>query len=522
MKIWLTVKHGVIGEQMAIGRISGPLLKENLTRDGVDLAFETNLLYLDVNNSRVGINVPLLPNGSPDISEITADLTVNGKTKTTNLIVDNEARIADFIITGSSINTTNNILNLTASIGEATVYQNLLEIDDISISGNTISTINSSADLILDPNGSGKVVVDSDMDINGNLNVTGNISATGDITIGGNIVIGDNPAEDTVTFRAEIDSDLIPSDDKTYDLGSLSKRWNVLYSDSLDIDTVLTIGTFTFSGNTISSTSNIIFDTAPGYATIFNSILSVDDIEISGNLISTVVSNSSLQIRSNGTGTIELESNTNIQGNLSVTGDVNATGNVVIGGNIIIGDESTDTLQINAQIESDLIPENDNFYAIGEPGKRWRDIYTVNFYTSEIDTPSLTIGNLIFNQNSITSTQNQNIVINAGGTGGVRLGNFRFVNNTITNISTNSISVIQQSGIGYLSIVGTNGFVVPLGSTGQRPTTYAVEGMTRYNTDTRALEVWNGFTWASPAGALGAVSESLANDIAAAFAIALG
>ena len=40
---------------MAIGRISGQMLKANLLRSGVDLAFETNLLVLDVTNSYVGI-----------------------------------------------------------------------------------------------------------------------------------------------------------------------------------------------------------------------------------------------------------------------------------------------------------------------------------------------------------------------------------------------------------------------------------------------------------------------------------
>ena len=40
---------------MAIQRIPGELLQTNLTRSGVDLAFETNLLYLDVTNMRVGI-----------------------------------------------------------------------------------------------------------------------------------------------------------------------------------------------------------------------------------------------------------------------------------------------------------------------------------------------------------------------------------------------------------------------------------------------------------------------------------
>ena len=40
---------------MAIGRISGQMLKANLLRSGTDLAFETNLLALDVSNSRVGV-----------------------------------------------------------------------------------------------------------------------------------------------------------------------------------------------------------------------------------------------------------------------------------------------------------------------------------------------------------------------------------------------------------------------------------------------------------------------------------
>jgi hypothetical protein len=59
---------------MAVGRISGPLLKANLVRQGIDLAFETNLLYLDVNNGRVGIKT----------SSPTHDLTVNGTTTTIN------------------------------------------------------------------------------------------------------------------------------------------------------------------------------------------------------------------------------------------------------------------------------------------------------------------------------------------------------------------------------------------------------------------------------------------------------
>ena len=41
---------------MAIGRISGAMLRSNLERNGADLAVETDLLYIDVANDRIGIN----------------------------------------------------------------------------------------------------------------------------------------------------------------------------------------------------------------------------------------------------------------------------------------------------------------------------------------------------------------------------------------------------------------------------------------------------------------------------------
>ena len=42
---------------MAIGRISGSMLYSNLERQGVDLAFEGNILYVDVTNRRLGANI---------------------------------------------------------------------------------------------------------------------------------------------------------------------------------------------------------------------------------------------------------------------------------------------------------------------------------------------------------------------------------------------------------------------------------------------------------------------------------
>ena len=75
------------------------MLESNLVREGVDLAFQTNLLYLDVNNNRLGVgtdapgytlDVNGLANFRNNVS-ITGDLTVTGTTTTVdsqNLVVE--------------------------------------------------------------------------------------------------------------------------------------------------------------------------------------------------------------------------------------------------------------------------------------------------------------------------------------------------------------------------------------------------------------------------------------------------
>jgi hypothetical protein len=350
---------------MAIGRISGQLLKSNLLRAGENLAFETDLLYLDVVNSRIGIKT-----ATP-----TTDLDVNGHIRSTNATVDNQ----------------------------------------------------------------------------------------------------------------------------------------------------LNIGSLHFTGNTITSDSNtIVFAAAAGEATVYHSRLQIDDLQLQGNIISTTVSNSSIELDPNGTGTVNIIANTNITGNLVVTGNVNATGNVVIGGNIQIGDALTDNIVINASIKSDLVPETDNTYDLGSATYRWRAVYTGTLYTSSLAVPSMDIGNLMFRDNEITTTTGQDLYIDGNGAGGVRLGNFRIVDNVITNVVSDAVSQIAQSGTGYFKIAGTNGFVPPAGSNAQRPSAYAVLGMTRFNIDSKALEIWNGAAWASPAGASGAVSLGEAESTAVVYALTLG
>ena len=205
---------------MAVGRISGPLLKSNLIRNGIDLAFETDLLYLDVNNQRIGVktNAP------------SHDLHVNGTTRTTNLIVDNIAEIADITISGNTIQSANT-LNLLTTGADSVVYQRQLDIQSISIFDNVINTNDSNANLELRPNGTGQVEVFSNLEVNGDIHATGNISADGNITLG-------DADTDNVTFNAEVASDIIPDVTDTYSLGSATKRWDQVWADTVNADIV--------------------------------------------------------------------------------------------------------------------------------------------------------------------------------------------------------------------------------------------------------------------------------------------
>jgi len=87
---------------MAIGRITGSVLKSNLTRNGVDLAFETNLLYLDVTNSRIGIGT-----SEPSTAlHVNGTITASGLTGISSLSINNTSTDDSLLITSTEDSST--------------------------------------------------------------------------------------------------------------------------------------------------------------------------------------------------------------------------------------------------------------------------------------------------------------------------------------------------------------------------------------------------------------------------------
>ena len=70
--------------------------------------------------------------------------------------------------------------------------------------------------------------------------------------------------------------------------------------------------------------------------------------------------------------------------------------------------------------------------------------------------------------------------------------------NTISSTNSNGNILIDPNGTGYVQLVGTNGVVIPVGTSAQRGP--AIQGTVRYNTDTSSFEGYSGTTWGSLGG----------------------
>lgn len=154
---------------MAVGRITGPLLAKNLTRDGVDLSFETDLLYLDVKTGQIGVKTAT-PNYTLD---------VNGTT-----------RLGKITVVGSTVTNTQGSLVIQAPVDE-------------------------------------KVIIKNDTLVEGNLHATGNITANGSVQI------GNMTGSDTLSLYADIISDITPQTANTYNIGHEDKTWATGYFNNI-------------------------------------------------------------------------------------------------------------------------------------------------------------------------------------------------------------------------------------------------------------------------------------------------
>ncbi len=211
-----------------VGRIGGQVLTDNLLRAGVDLAFETDLLYLDVTNRRIGIK-----DNTPSY-----ELDVNNNIRTTDLTVDTQAALGNLRINSpNTITTSVGGIDVRINGGGELFHDRMISrtgsTDYLMFDGNRLSSFNNS-NILFDPNGSGQVLIGATTNVTGDVGVTGNITMDGDLSSAGTIIVGDQTI-DTVTVNTDFTQSIIPGDDLAYALGadaadSSPRRWSELHA----------------------------------------------------------------------------------------------------------------------------------------------------------------------------------------------------------------------------------------------------------------------------------------------------
>src|SRR6056300_1685912 len=131
----------------------------------------------------------------------------------------------------------------------------------------------------------------------GNVDIGGNLTVTGNATISGNLTFGDADT-DSINLAAEIDSDIIPNTDGTYDLGSATKEWQDLYIDgTANIDSLVAdtadINGGTIDGATIATSDITVgagktLDVSAGTLTLADDQISGDKVE-GGTIAATTI-----------------------------------------------------------------------------------------------------------------------------------------------------------------------------------------------------------------------------------------
>lgn len=174
------------------------------------------------------------------------------------------------------------------------------------------------------------------------LNITGNAKIDGNVVIGGNITVGDANT-DTVSFSADLTSNILVGTDNTYDLGSSTKKFANIYAHNL-------YGSINATNGIISGSSQVDADSITNFDSNVKDKLNADNV-VSGSaqviaLLPTGVVSGSSQLNDT---TIDGATLTSVEASGSFTGSFFGDGSGLTGlvsSLDIAGDTGTDTIDL--------------------------------------------------------------------------------------------------------------------------------------------------------------------------------
>ena len=289
---------------------------------------------------------------------------VSGSSVTTGsfgrLELAGNANIAGNITLGGSIN-----------IGDA-------DTDDIVLGGEIKSNIIPDADATYDLGSSSKGWNDLHLGSGGVINLDGgDVTLTHSsnlVTITGGTTRVDKLEIDGANDHIDVDTDMVltaaaditltpgganvkPGSDSAIDLGVSGTAFRELFVDAIDLNGQGSIS--------VGGTGRIDLD-ADDDTSIRASADDIITFEAGAVDIAQMTSTMAVSGSSVSTGSF---------GRLELAGNASIDGDLTLGGNITIGDADSDSITINADLTSNLIPNADNTFDLGSSAKQWKDIY---------------------------------------------------------------------------------------------------------------------------------------------------
>jgi hypothetical protein len=185
---------------------------------------------------------------------------------------------------------------------------------------------------------SGGTVAGSTGTFSSNVTASGTLGVTGATTLSDNLTMSDGRLQITnSSFNL-----------KTFELtGSANTTSSAVYLSANNLTTGKALEVVSFSADS-SSRSLVRLANTSGVAT-GTTVLQIDQSS-SGNALS-------------------------VSGDSLFTGDITVTGNATISGNLTFGDADTDSISLNADVDSHILPNTDDTYDLGSTSKQWRNLY---------------------------------------------------------------------------------------------------------------------------------------------------
>jgi len=437
----------------------------------------------NITSARSNENIRVIPNGTGTVelegnTNVTGNLTATGdivangninlgnaagdQVKVTGVFEADQLQIDGTTLTST---VTNGDITITSMGGGSVI------VEGITIHDHTISADLTNADLLLASQGTGSIFVDA-LKIRGTtinsddstkitlaeaVDITGALTAATSLTLAtGATVTGvldeDAMGTDSATQLATQQSIKAYADTKAVQTGSTNNT----------VTTVTGANTFqgeanlTFDGSTLAVTGAGTFSTSLGVTgTLTTADIAttgthtvtgqsdIDWVRIKDNKITTNATNANLEFSANGTGVVDVQNamttiGQTVTGVLTVDGSA-AIDNLTINGNTITATSSNGGIVLQPNGTGTVMINGDSASVTGR-----------------LDVLSLTINSDIFiaggGKIQPLST-NQDLVLEANGTGSVVLDQISITDNTITTHVSNADLKLDTDGTGYLDIL---------------------------------------------------------------------